>query len=136
MLMPIRTKFRKQHKGRNRGEATRGQELNFGNIGLQATSAGWVTNRQIEASRRAIARHVKRKGKLWINLFPDKPVTRKPAEVRMGGGKGSVEFWVAVVKPGRIMFELDGVDDETAVEALNLAAYKLPIKTTIVRRDA
>ena len=116
------------------GLAYRGSTLTFGSIGLQAVDRALITSRQIEASRRAIARHVKRKGKLWVNIFPDKPISRRPAEVRMGGGKGAVEFYAAVVLPGRVMFELDGVDEDTAVEALRLAAYKLPIKTTIIRR--
>ncbi|MDH4121252.1 MAG: 50S ribosomal protein L16 [Deltaproteobacteria bacterium] len=136
MLMPKRTKFRKMMKGRMGGDAHRGSKLNFGSIGLQAVERSYVTNRQIEASRRAISREVKRKGKLWICIFPDKPVTKKPAEVRMGGGKGAVEGWVKVVKPGRILFELDGVDEPTALVALKLAAYKLPLKTTIVKRGA
>ena len=136
MLMPARTKFRKQMKGRMRGNATSGNKLNFGSFGLQAVGRGYVTARQIEASRRALTREMKRRGKIWICIFPDKPITRRPAEVRMGGGKGAVDHWAAVVKPGRILFEMDGVDEAVAVAALRLAAYKLPIKTTVVRRGA
>jgi len=136
MLMPARTKFRKQMKGRMRGNATSGNTLNFGSFGLQAVGRGYVTARQIEASRRALTREMKRRGKIWICIFPDKPITRRPAEVRMGGGKGAVDHWAAVVKPGRILFEMDGVDEAVAVAALRLAAYKLPIKTTVVRRGA
>ncbi len=136
MLMPARTKFRKQMKGRMRGNATSGNKLNFGSFGLQAVGRGHVTARQIEASRRALTREMKRRGKIWICIFPDKPITRRPAEVRMGGGKGAVDHWAAVVKPGRILFEMDGVEEAVAVAALRLAAYKLPIKTTIVRRGA
>jgi len=116
------------------GLAYRGSKLNFGSVGLQATDRSYITSRQIEAARRAISREVKRRGKLWVCIFPDKPITRKPAEVRMGGGKGAVDAWVKVVKPGRILFELDGVDDDVATKALTLAAYKLPVKTTIIRR--
>jgi large subunit ribosomal protein L16 len=134
MLMPKRTKFRKQMKGRMRGYATSGNELNFGSYGLQAVGRGYVTARQIEASRRALTREMKRRGKIWICIFPDKPITRRPAEVRMGGGKGAVDHWAAVVKPGRILFEMDGVDEDVAVSALRLAAYKLPLRTTIVKR--
>ena len=134
MLMPKRTKFRKQMKGRMRGNATAGSTLNFGSYGLQAVGRGYVTARQIEASRRALTREMKRRGKIWICIFPDKPITRRPAEVRMGGGKGAVDHWAAVVKPGRILFEMDGVDEEVAVSALRLAAYKLPIPTTVVKR--
>ena len=136
MLMPARTKFRKQMKGRMRGNATSGNTLNFGSFGLQAVGRGYVTARQIEASRRALTREMKRRGKIWICIFPDKPITRRPAEVRMGGGKGAVDHWAAVVKPGRILFEMDGVEEAVAVAALRLAAYKLPIKTTVVRRGA
>ncbi|HKI97136.1 MAG TPA: 50S ribosomal protein L16 [bacterium] len=136
MLMPKRTKFRKQMKGRMKGNAAGGGELNFGSYGLQAVGRGHVTARQIEASRRALTREMKRRGKIWICVFPDKPITRRPAEVRMGGGKGAVDHWAAVVKPGRILFEMDGVDEEVAVSALRLASYKLPIKTTIVKRGA
>lgn len=134
MLMPKRTKYRKSMKGRMAGNAARGNKLNFGAFGLQSTGRGYVTARQIEASRRALTREIKRRGKIWINIFPAKPVTRRPAEVRMGGGKGAVDQWVAVVKPGRVLFEMDGVDEEVAVSALRLAAYKLPVKTTIIRR--
>ena len=135
MLLPKRVKHRKVQKGRRRGKAYRGSDLSFGQFGLQALEVGWITNRQIEAARIAINRHVKRGGKLWITIFPDKPLTVKPAETRMGKGKGNPEHWVAVVKPGRIMFELDGVTDELAREAMNLAAHKLPIKTRYVKRE-
>lgn len=134
MLMPKRVKYRKQHRGRMKGRATRGAEIAFGEYGLQALEPCWMTNRQIEAARRAIVRHVRRGGKLWIRIFPDKPITKKPAETRMGGGKGNVEGWVAVVKPGRILFEIAGVREEVAREALRLASHKLPIKTQIVAR--
>jgi len=135
MLMPKRVKYRKQMRGRMRGKAYRGAEVHFGDFGLQALEPGWVTSRQIEASRRAIVRALHRRGKVWIRIFPDKPVTKRAAETRMGKGKGNVEFWVAVVKPGRIMFEVGGgVPEETAKEALRLASYKLPIKTKIVSR--
>lgn len=136
MLMPTKTKFRKQHKGRIHGAAKGGSDLAFGSFGLKAMSPERVTARQIEAARRAITRHMKRLGKLWIRVFPDVPVTKKPAEVRMGKGKGSVEFWVCRVKPGRIMFEMDGVKPEIAIQALTLAAAKLPVKTKIVERKA
>ena len=136
MLMPGKTKFRKMMKGRNRGYAVRGSNLSFGSYGLQATEGGFLTARQIEAGHRALTREIRRHGKIWICVFPDKPITRRPAEVRMGGGKGAVDHWAAVVKPGRILFEMDGVDEAVAVSALRLAAYKLPIKTTIVRRGA
>jgi len=136
MLQPKRTKFRKLHKGRIRGEAKGGSELNFGTYGLKAVEPERVTARQIEAARRAMTRHMKRQGRVWIRIFPDTPITAKPIEVRMGKGKGSVDRWAAKVKPGRIMFELDGVDESTAREALRLAAMKLPIKTrTVVRED-
>lgn len=135
MLQPARTKWRKQRKGRMRGTAIRGSSLSFGDIGLQAVDRGWVTSRQIEAARIALTREIKRGGKVWIRIFPDKPITSKPAEVRMGTGKGSVEGYVAVVKPGRMLYEIQGVEDEVAVEALRLAAFKLPIKTKIVRRE-
>lgn len=135
MLLPKRVKHRKVQKGRRRGKAYRGSDLSFGQFGLQALEVGWITNRQIEAARIAINRHVKRGGKLWITIFPDKPLTVKPAETRMGKGKGNPEHWVAVVKPGRIMFELDGVTDELAREAMSLAAHKLPIKTRFVKRE-
>ena len=135
MLMPKRVKYRKAHRGRMRGKASRGAEIHFGDYGLQAHAPGWVTARQIEAARRAIVRHAKRRGKVWIRIFPDKPVTQRAAETRMGKGKGNVEEWVAVVKPGRIMFEVGGMDEETAKRALSLAAYKLSIKTKIVARE-
>ena len=134
MLLPKRVKHRKVQKGRRRGKAYRGSDLSFGQFGLQALEVGWITNRQIEAARIAINRHVKRGGKLWITIFPDKPLTVKPAETRMGKGKGNPEHWVAVVKPGRIMFEFEGVSEELAREALTLAAHKLPIKTRFVKR--
>jgi large subunit ribosomal protein L16 len=135
MLMPKRVKWRKQMRGRMRGKAYRGSEVTFGDWGLQAQEPGWVTARQIEAARRAIVRAMKRRGKIWIRIFPDKPVTRKPAETRMGKGKGNVEFWVAVVRPGRIMFEVGGgLPDDASLEALRLAQYKLGIKTKIVGR--
>ncbi|MDJ0569388.1 MAG: 50S ribosomal protein L16 [Pleurocapsa sp. MO_192.B19] len=135
MLSPRRTKFRKQHRGRMRGMAYRGNTLNFGDYALQATEPSWITSRQIEAARRAMTRYVKRGGKIWIRIFPDKPVTMRPAETRMGSGKGSPEFWVAVVKPGRIMFEMAGVAEPIAKEAMRLAAQKLPIKTKFITRD-
>ncbi|MBX7246521.1 MAG: 50S ribosomal protein L16 [Candidatus Sumerlaeaceae bacterium] len=135
MLVPKRIKHRKQQKGRRRGKAYRGSDLHFGSFGLQAQEAGWITSRQIEAARVAITRHVKRGGKLWINIFPDKPITIKPAETRMGKGKGNPEYWVAVVKPGRIMFELEGVTPLVAKEAMSLAAHKLAIKTKFVKRE-
>ncbi|MCZ6557486.1 MAG: 50S ribosomal protein L16 [SAR324 cluster bacterium] len=136
MLMPARTKYRKMHKGRRAGPADRGNKLNFGEFGLQSVERGYLTSRQIEASRRALTREMKRRGKVWINIFPHKPITKRPAEVRMGGGKGAVDQWVAVIKPGRILFEMDGVEAEIAVRALKLAAYKLPLKTQVVRRGA
>ena len=136
MLQPKRTKYRKAHKGRVRGNATRGSQLSYGSFGLKTLDAGWITNRQIEAARVAMTRRMKREGRVWINIFPDKPITSKPAEVRMGKGKGALSHYVAVVKPGRIMFELEGVPIETAKEALRLAAQKLPVKTKfVVRRD-
>ncbi|MCX7018176.1 MAG: 50S ribosomal protein L16 [bacterium] len=135
MLLPKRIAHRKHQKGRRRGKAYRGSELTFGHFGLQALEAGWVTSRQIEAARIAITRHVKRGGKLWINIFPDKPVTVKPAETRMGKGKGNPEYYVAVVKPGRIMFELEGVSVDIARAAMNLASHKLAIKTKFVQRE-
>jgi len=134
MLMPKRVKYRKQMRGRLKGKATRGTEVVFGDYGLQALEPAWITSRQIEAARRAIVRHVRRRGKYWIRIFPDKPVTAKPAETRMGKGKGSVDHWVAVVKPGRILFELAGVPEEQAREAMRLAAHKLPIKCQFVMR--
>ena len=135
MLSPKKTKFRKQHKGRLRGTAQSGSDISFGEFGLQSLEAGWVTARQIEAARIAMTRHVKRGGKIWIRVFPDKPVTAKPAETRMGSGKGAVDHYVAVIKPGRIMFELGGVRPEIAHEALNLAAQKMPIKCKIIARE-
>ncbi|MDR2685239.1 MAG: 50S ribosomal protein L16 [Rickettsiales bacterium] len=134
MLMPNKTKFRKQHKGRIHGVAKGGSELAFGSFGLKAQSAERVTARQIEAARRAISRHMKRIGRLWIRIFPDVPVTKKPAEVRMGKGKGAVEYWCVRIKPGRIMFELDGVSQTIAEEAFALASAKLPVKTKVVTR--
>jgi large subunit ribosomal protein L16 len=135
MLMPKRVKWRKQMRGRMRGKALRGSQVTFGDYGLLALEPGWVTARQIEAARRAIVRALKRRGKIWIRIFPDKPVTQKPAETRMGKGKGNVEFWVAVVKPGRIMFEVGGgLTEEVAHEALRLAQYKLAIRTKIIGR--
>ena len=135
MLMPARTKFRKMMKGRNRGVAERGSKLHYGSFGLQAVEAGLLTSRQIEAGRRALTREIKRRGKIWICVFPDKPITRRPAEVRMGGGKGAVDHWAAVIKPGRIVFEMDGVEEEVALKALTLASYKLPLQTTILKRE-
>jgi len=132
-LMPKRTKYRKVQKGRIRGKATRGNKVSYGEYGIQALEAGMITSNQIEAARIAMTRHVKRGGKVWIKLFPDKPVTKKPAETRMGKGKGAVEFWVAPVKPGRVMFEMSGVAEPVARRALELAAYKLPIKTKFVK---
>ncbi|HAD28073.1 MAG TPA: 50S ribosomal protein L16 [Rhodobacteraceae bacterium] len=135
MLSPKRTKFRKAFKGRIKGEAKGGSDLNFGSYGLKTTEPERITARQIEAARRAMTRHMKRQGRVWIRIFPDLPVTKKPTEVRMGKGKGSVEFWAAKVKPGRIMFEIDGVSDAVAREALRLAAMKLPVKTRVVQRE-
>ena len=134
MLMPKRVKYRKQQRGNMRGKAYRGGTVTFGEYGLQALEPAWMTNRQIEAARVAITRFIKRGGKMWIRIFPDKPVTKKPAETRMGKGKGSPEFWVAVIKPGRILFELEGITRQTAQEALRLGASKLPIKTRFVDR--
>jgi len=133
--MPKRVKFRKQHRGRMKGWATRGSSVSFGEYGLKALEPCWITNKQIEAARVAIMRHIKRSGKLWIRVFPDKPVTKKPAETRMGKGKGAPEGWVAVVKPGRVMFELEGVSGELAREAMTLASAKLPLKTKFVTRS-
>ena len=133
--MPSKVKFRKQQRGRRRGKAWRGSDLSFGDYGLKVLEAGWITDRQIEASRVAIMRFIKRGGKLWIRIFPDKPVTKKPAETRMGKGKGAPEFWVAVVKPGRILFEMEGVTEAEAREALRLAGHKLPLPTTFVARS-
>ncbi|VAX11392.1 LSU ribosomal protein L16p (L10e) [hydrothermal vent metagenome] len=134
MLQPKRTKFRKQQKGRNRGLAQRGSTVSFGEFGLKATGRGRITARQIEAARRTITRHVKRGGKLWIRVFPDKPISKKPLEVRMGKGKGNVEYWVAQIQPGRMLYEIEGVDEELAREAFKLAAAKLPIGTTFAKR--
>ena len=136
MLMPKRVKFRKQQRGRMRGVAARGVQISFGEFGLQALEPGWITNRQIEAARVAMTRHVSRGGKIWIRVFPDKPVTVKPAETRMGKGKGNPEYWVAVVKPGRILFEIEGIGKESAQEAIRLAGRKLSIKTRLVERRA
>ena len=136
MLQPARTKYRKMMKGRMRGKSYRGSDLSFGEYGLQATECGWLTSRQIEAARVAISRYVKRGGKLWIRVFPDKPITKKPAETRMGTGKGAVEYYVAVVKPGRILYEMEGVTDEIAKKAFHLAAHKLPVATKVVKRGA
>jgi large subunit ribosomal protein L16 len=133
MLQPKRTKFRKQHKGRNRGLA-RGSAVSFGEFGLKATERGQLTARQIESARRAIARYVKRGGKLWIRIFPDKPITQKPLEVRMGSGKGNVEYWVALIQPGKMLYEIEGVSEDVAREAFRLAASKLPVKTTFIQR--
>lgn len=134
MLQPKRTKYRKQMKGRNRGVATRGSKVSFGEYGLKATVTGRITARQIEAARRTITRYVKRGGKVWIRIFPDKPVSQKPLEVRMGSGKGNVEYWVAQIQPGRVLYEIEGVPEEVAREAFRLAAAKLPLKTTFVSR--
>jgi large subunit ribosomal protein L16 len=134
MLMPKRVKYRKQQRGRRRGRAFRGCDINFGEFGIKALEPAWLTNKQIEAARVALTRHIKRGGKVWVCIFPDKPVTVKPAETRMGKGKGAPDHWVAVVKPGRILFELEGVNLELAKEALTLAAHKLPIKTRFVTR--
>ncbi|MGD8358139.1 MAG: 50S ribosomal protein L16 [Lysobacterales bacterium] len=135
MLQPKRTKFRKQQKGRNRGLAQVGNRVSFGEYGLKATTRGFVTARQIEAARRAITRYVKRGGKLWIRVFPDKPISKKPVEVRMGKGKGNVEYWVAPIQPGRVMYEIQGVSEDQAREAFRLAAAKLAVKTTFVKRS-
>ncbi len=135
MLQPKRTKFRKQHKGRNRGVATRGNKVNFGEFGLRALATGRITARQIEAARRAINRYIKRGGKVWIRIFPDKPITQKPLEVRQGSGKGNVEYWVALVQRGRVLFEIEGVTPELAEEAFRLAAAKLPLRTELVARE-
>lgn len=135
MLSPKRTKFRKQQRGRMRGLATTGNTLSFGDYGLQALEPAWVTSRQIEAGRRAMTRYIRRGGKIWIRLFPDKPVTMRPAETRMGSGKGAPEYWVAVVKPGRIMYEIAGVPEATAREAMRLASFKMPIKTKFIIRE-
>jgi large subunit ribosomal protein L16 len=134
-LMPKKTKYRKQQKGRNRGKATRGNVVNEGEYGLQATTAGWIKGNQIEAARVAMTRYIKRGGKVWIKIFPDKPVTSKPIGTRMGKGKGAPEYWVAVVKPGRVMFEIEGVSEDVAREALRLAAQKLPVQTKFIKRE-
>ena len=135
MLMPKRVKYRRVHRGRMTGKAMRGNTLAYGQFGLQATEPGWITSNQIEAARIAMTRFTKRSGQVWIKIFPDKPITKKPAETRMGSGKGSPEYWVSVVKPGRIMFEIAGVSEEVAREALRLASHKLPIKTKVVVRS-
>ena len=134
-LMPKKTKFRKVQKGRNRGQATRGNVVNEGEFGIQATTSGWITSNQIEAARIAMTRYIKRGGKVWIKVFPDKPITSKPIGTRMGKGKGAPEYWVAVVKPGRVMFEISGVSEAVAREALRLAGHKLPVKTKFVKRE-
>jgi large subunit ribosomal protein L16 len=134
MLMPKRAKFRKQFRGRMKGRATRGAEVSFGEYGLQALEPCWMSSRQIESARRVIVRHVRRHGKYWIRIFPDKPVTKKPAETRMGKGKGSVEYYVAVIKPGRVLFEISGLDEQLSHEVLKQAGHKLPIKTQVVAR--
>ena len=134
MLQPKKTKFRKRFKGRNHGYATSGHKVSFGEFGLKATSAGHITARQIEAARRAISRAMKRGGKVWIRMFPDKPVSKKPLEVRMGGGKGNVEYWTAVIQPGKVLYEIEGVPEDAAREAFKLAAAKLPVRTTFIRR--
>ncbi len=134
MLVPKRVKYRKVQRGRRKGMALRGSEITLGEFGLQATEPGWITNTQIEAARVAMTRHNRRGGRVWVKIFPDKPVTAKPAETRMGAGKGSPEYWVAVVKPGRVMFEIAGVSEELAREALRLASHKLPVKTKFVKR--
>ena len=136
MLMPIRVKYRKKQRGKMKGNAQRGNSIAFGSYALKAMESGWITSRQLEATRIAMTRHMKRLGKVWIRVFPDKPVTKKPAETRMGKGKGSPEYWVAVVRPGRIMFELDGVDFNLAKEALRLASHKLPIKTKFIHSES
>jgi len=134
MMQPKKSKYRKQMKGRNRGFATSGTKVNFGDYGLKATTRGFITARQIEAARRAVSREVKRGGKLWIRIFPDKPISKKPLEVRMGGGKGNVEYYVAVVQPGKVLYEIEGVTEQEAREAFRLAAAKLPVRTTFVSR--
>ncbi|MBK9243548.1 MAG: 50S ribosomal protein L16 [Burkholderiales bacterium] len=135
MLQPARRKYRKEHKGRNRGLATRGAHVAFGEFGLKATERGRLTARQIEAARRAITRHIKRGGRIWIRIFPDKPISQKPAEVRMGNGKGNPEYWVAEIQPGKVLYEMDGVNEVLAREAFALAAAKLPLKTIVVARQ-
>ncbi|WP_407276132.1 50S ribosomal protein L16 [Halothiobacillus sp. DCM-1] len=134
MLLPKRTKFRKQFRGKNRGVATTGNKVSFGEFGLKSLERGEITSRQIESARRAISRHVKRGGKIWIRIFPDTPITQKPLEVRMGKGKGSVEYWVAKIQPGKVLYEIEGVTEEIAREAFSLASAKLPVKTTFVTR--
>lgn len=134
MLQPKRTKFRKQHKGRNRGLANRGNKVSFGDFGLKSVGRGRITSRQIESARRAMNRHIKRGGKIWIRIFPDKPITKKPLEVRQGKGKGSVEYWVALIQPGRVLYEIQGVSEEVAREAFRLASAKLPVKTEFIER--
>jgi len=134
MLQPARRKYRKEHKGRNKGVATRGNKVSFGEYGLKATTRGRLTARQIEAARRAMTRHIKRGGRIWIRIFPDKPISQKPAEVRMGNGKGNPEFWVAEIVPGKVLYEMDGIDEASAREAFRLAAAKLPLRTTFVHR--
>ena len=136
MLLPKRVKYRRVMRGRMTGKATRGNKVTYGSYGLQALESGWIKSNQIEAARIAMTRYIKRGGQVWIKIFPDKPVTEKPAETRMGSGKGSPEYWVAVVKPGRVMFEIDGVPEETAREAMRLASHKLPIKCKFVTKDA
>ena len=135
MLLPKRVKYRRVHRGRLKGKATRGNTVTYGDFGLQALEPAWITSNQIEAARVAMTRYTKRGGKVWIKIFPDKPITEKPAETRMGSGKGSPEYWVAVVKPGRVMFEIAGVDEATAREAIRLAGHKLPIKTKFVKKE-
>ena len=135
MLMPKRVKYRRVQRGRMKGKATRGNVVNYGEYGLQATEPSWITSQQIEAARVAMTRYTKRGGQVWIKIFPDKPVTEKPAETRMGSGKGSPEYWVAVVKPGRVLFEIAGVDEATAREAMRLASYKLPCKAKFIKRE-
>ena len=135
MLLPKRVKYRRVHRGRMKGKATRGNKVTYGQFGLQALEPAWITSNQIEAARIAMTRYIKRGGQVWIKIFPDKPVTEKPAETRMGSGKGSPEYWVAVVKPGRVMFEIAGVDEAVAREALRLASHKLPVKTKIIKKE-
>ena len=135
MLLPKRVKYRRVHRGRLKGQALRGNEVNYGDFGLQALEPAWITSNQIEAARVAMTRYTKRAGQVWIKIFPDKPITEKPAETRMGSGKGSPEYWVAVVKPGRVLFEMDGIDEATAREAMRLAGHKLPIKTKFVMKE-
>ena len=134
MLQPKKTKFRRQQKGRMKGEAQRGNQLSFGSFGIKSLESKWITGRQIEAARIAVTRYMQRQGQVWVRIFPDKPITKKPAEVRMGKGKGPVEYWVCEIKPGKVLYELEGVSEELAREALTLAAAKLPFKTTIVKR--